>query len=482
MVFSRVLLSAAFAILPLGAYAESECAPVFDDAVLNLSYECLNDSTAMIVDSSQSDINGWQYSPDSFLDGLTGSTVGGGTYEMYGIAFRETQTEIWIALSGNVPIGGVATSLAEDGIISWGDLFLNLTGNNFLTASNAQALYAMRFSVTNNSGAALPGLYSSVDAKSVVSTNHGLATYASYETHVIARGGTPDLGIFDTGATQTYYSTAISYGVISQSAWLGSIEFLSDLQLAESGFNPTVLPGLYTIAFRFNKRLIVDECGVPAGDGTSCLDCAGVACGNSALDDCGVCGGSNTTCLDCTGTPFGTAVLDRCDVCAGDGSSCLGCVSKSETARYDESKALLRKQLSSIMLALKSKRYSKVFEKQVLRLARKAYRRAMLAIGTLPAVVTQCENAQFCLSVDSSSASIRQISSESSTLVKLSRSLFRRIMFTFEGGVCEGDPLACRERVRARNMLLRKIRNDAIRQHRMLKKTVSLIEVFNSQC
>ena len=592
MIFPKVLLTSAFVFLPFAAYAVPDCAPVFDDAVLNISYECLNDATAMIVDSSNADGSGWQYSPDSFLDGLTGAGVGGGTYEMYGIALRETQTEIWIALNGNVPIGGVASGSADDGIISWGDLFINFTGNNFLTASNAQALYAIRFSATNNSGAALLGLYSAVAAKSVVSTNHGIANYGAYENYVIVRGSIPDLGIFDTGAAQTYYSTAISLNVIHQSDWLGSIEFLSAAQLTDSGFNPAVFGGLYTVAFRFNKRLIIDECGVPGGDGTSCLDCAGVACGGKVFDDCGVCGGNNTTCLDCAGvvngtalvdqcgvcegngtscldcsgtvngsavfdqcgicggdgtscldcagtvhgsavfdrcgicagdstscldcagTPNGLAVWDRCGVCAGDGSSCLGCVEKTETERYDASRALLKKQLESIILGLKTSQYSRAFKLKVLRMARKAYREAVTSISTLPPVVNKCENAQFCISLDTGSESIRQIKARSLIMVRLNQTIYRSTMRNLQRGRCGGTAAKClpqprpsglsvkavadetpescidcvkaladcRQRVLARNALLRKTLRDAQKHYKNLKKTVSSIEVFTSQC
>ena len=74
-----------------------------------------------------------------------------------------------------------------------------------------------------------------------------------------------------------------------------------------------------------NGTSVVDDCGVCAGDNTTCLDCAGVVNGTSVLDDCGVCAGDNTTCLDCAGVVNGTSVLDDCGVCAGDNTTCLDC-------------------------------------------------------------------------------------------------------------------------------------------------------------
>jgi hypothetical protein len=37
----------------------------------------------------------------------------------------------------------------------------------------------------------------------------------------------------------------------------------------------------------------VDVCGVPGGNGTSCLGCDGVPFSGKEVDDCGVCGGNN---------------------------------------------------------------------------------------------------------------------------------------------------------------------------------------------
>ena len=36
------------------------------------------------------------------------------------------------------------------------------------------------------------------------------------------------------------------------------------------------------------------------------------------LDECGVCAGDNSSCADCAGTPNGAAVVDQCGVCGGD--------------------------------------------------------------------------------------------------------------------------------------------------------------------
>lgn len=69
---------------------------------------------------------------------------------------------------------------------------------------------------------------------------------------------------------------------------------------------------------------LIDECGVCGGDGSTCIDCAGIAGGSTTVDTCGVCGGTNA-CIDCAGDPNGAKTFDGCGVCGGDGTSCLDC-------------------------------------------------------------------------------------------------------------------------------------------------------------
>ena len=63
---------------------------------------------------------------------------------------------------------------------------------------------------------------------------------------------------------------------------------------------------------------MLDDCGVCAGDNSSCTDCAGVVNGDAMLDDCGVCAGDNSSCTDCEGVVNGTAVVDDCGLCRSE--------------------------------------------------------------------------------------------------------------------------------------------------------------------
>jgi len=54
----------------------------------------------------------------------------------------------------------------------------------------------------------------------------------------------------------------------------------------------------------------------------TCAQVIGTSCCTEGYDLCHVCGGDGTSCLDCNGIAFGGATLDSCGVCGGDDSTC----------------------------------------------------------------------------------------------------------------------------------------------------------------
>jgi len=68
----------------------------------------------------------------------------------------------------------------------------------------------------------------------------------------------------------------------------------------------------------------VDACNNSRG-------CDGVPHSGLVVDECGICGGNGTTCKDCAGTIHGTALVDQCGVCGGNGLSCISCTTTVNT-------------------------------------------------------------------------------------------------------------------------------------------------------
>ena len=287
----------------------------------------------MRVGQSPTDVRNWQYT----IDG-TGDATGGSAYEIHGLALKETATEVYVVIRSNMPFTGVADSGSLNGSITYGDLFFDLTGPDFATASANHTLFAVHY-IDNDSAVSRPGVYRKVEARSVTSVNNGFNNMSHYESQV----PTPSYGDLTIPEAHTYYLLSGNLNAIAPAhagyegpEYAGAITNLTDSDLADAGFNASVLGGAYTIAFKFQKNLIIDQCGVIGGDGTSCLDCSGTACGDLVFDQCGVCGGDGTSCLGCDEVPNSGLTIDECGVCGGDNSTCRDCAGTiNGQAQYD---------------------------------------------------------------------------------------------------------------------------------------------------
>lgn len=213
---------------------------------------------------AQTATTGWDYAIDSFNDGVNGFQVGGTAYEFFGMAFKQEGDNLFIALNANMPVTGVNTSSAQDGVVSWGDLFFNFSGNNFSTASTQGNLYAIRFAQTNNSNAPTLGVYRNVTAGSVTSINSGFTSLSSYNNYVQTAGKTPSLG--DLPANTSYFNqTQPVLNAINTGNFVTGISFLDSTQLSQLGlnFNQFEVQGSETIGFTFDKNAL------PAGEFTA---------------------------------------------------------------------------------------------------------------------------------------------------------------------------------------------------------------------
>lgn len=200
--------------------------------------------------------NGWNYAIDSFNDGVTGGQVGGGDFEFYGIAIKETSDTAFIAINSNLSLAGYADPLAQRGNINYGDLFFNFSGQNFNTANANHSLFAVRFAAGNDSGVATTGVYTNVTAKSVTQTNSGFTNLTQYNTLVASQGKTPSMG--DLAATDPYFQQTGNWTVLNSIATgtkVGEINFLTPATLSALGLNFAQFNavGSQTIGFSFNK-------------------------------------------------------------------------------------------------------------------------------------------------------------------------------------------------------------------------------------
>jgi hypothetical protein len=227
--------------------------------------ECANDGIALVVGQQPTDAAGWQYAIDSSSDGVAGEDVGGNTYEIYSMGIKETSDHIYVAINSNTPYEGNPNRTAQNGTVSFGDLFVNLDAlsTDFQEANNANSLYAVRFVENNDSGVTQLGVYGNVKAKSVTEINAGFSSITRYNQHVVDNGGTPSFG--DLAADTSYFDLNKSFNEIASGDFLGAITLLSDSDLSKADFNWGLAPGQHTIAFKFDRSLVpsLDSESVP---------------------------------------------------------------------------------------------------------------------------------------------------------------------------------------------------------------------------
>lgn len=198
--------------------------------------------------------NDWNYAIDSFNDGVTGSQIGGGEFEFYGIAVKETSDTAFIAINSNLSLAGYADPFAQRGNINYGDLFFNFSGQNFNTANANGSLFGIRFAEGNDSGVATTGVYSNATAKNVTEINSGFSNLNRYNTRVQSAGGTPSMG--DISATDSYFEqNGTVLNSIATGTKVGEINSLTPAALSAIGldFGQFKATGSQTIGFSFDK-------------------------------------------------------------------------------------------------------------------------------------------------------------------------------------------------------------------------------------
>jgi hypothetical protein len=176
-------------------------------------------------------LNGWDYAIASFSNGVTGTQIGGGTYEFYSIAIKDSADTLTVAFNANLPITG-------DNGTTWGDLFFNFTGQPFKTASDSGQLFGVHFAtVGSDSGVTEVGIYSNVTAKSVTALNSGFANLTDYSDRVSGNNSLGDLTALSTYFAGQQTGSGVILNAIATGSKMGGITNLNADLLNAEGLN-----------------------------------------------------------------------------------------------------------------------------------------------------------------------------------------------------------------------------------------------------
>jgi hypothetical protein len=202
----------------------------------------------------------WNYSIDSFSD-----ASGGATFDIKGLAIKETSTNIFVSISANLPLSGVANSQATDHNVGWGDLFFNFGGDTFNQANGN--LFAVNFATGTDSDAPQIGLYGGVTAKSVGPQNNGYGTLNNYYGAGWERANSFGTDFSTKESMYSYYAgnttgaDTVIKNVIDSGTLLGDISFLDAQAAAAEGldFANFSATGQTQITFKFDRALLPSD-------------------------------------------------------------------------------------------------------------------------------------------------------------------------------------------------------------------------------
>lgn len=195
-------------------------------------------------------LNGWDYALGSFTNGVNNYAIGGTVFEFYGIALKDTGSELFVALNTNLPLVGNKQ-------VTYGDLFFNFTGKPFKSASDIGQLFGVRFAAVNSeSGAPTLGLYRNVTAKNVSQVNSGFQNLSQYRATVGSNDQFGDLRSSDPYFAGQQTGNWTPLNAIATGTKAAPIQLLDQSQLTTTGLNFAAFPGVVgsqTLGFRFEK-------------------------------------------------------------------------------------------------------------------------------------------------------------------------------------------------------------------------------------
>jgi hypothetical protein len=211
----------------------------------------------------------WNYSMDSSTDGhQIGGVVGSeSAFEFYGMAMMEKDGQIYIGMNSNLSLDGANSSHANDGVISYGDLFFNFTGDGLDDA--AGNLFAINFANRTNSGVSEAGVYRNVTGKNVAGQNSGFQHLNHHANTVnglsVNQNGGDGANMADLASNDAYWQSGINQNYkavtsIASGQKVGGINMLESTALASLGLDFASYGGAgsETFGFSFDRSLLPD--------------------------------------------------------------------------------------------------------------------------------------------------------------------------------------------------------------------------------
>jgi hypothetical protein len=226
----------------------------FGTAIALAPIVCLLTMLAKPVEAAVLGNGGWNYAIDSFDDSIQGNAIGGTNYEGYGVATKQVADRLWVAVSSNLPLEGIANPLAADGHTGWADFILNFSGQP-LSSANGN-LWGIRFVGNNGSGVTAMGLFSQVSLKSVTAENGLLLnSLGTYNDYVAKHGRTPSNA--DLAAYDSYFNQGDRLpNVIASGTWEGEVSLLSAAELTDVDFGSFGAQGSHLFGFSVDRKVL----------------------------------------------------------------------------------------------------------------------------------------------------------------------------------------------------------------------------------
>jgi len=207
----------------------------------------------------------WNYAMDSSTDGhQIGGIVGSDSaFEFYGMAMMEKDGQVYIGMNSNLGLDGANSGYANDGVISYGDLFFNFTGDGLDDADGN--LFAINFANRTNSGVSEAGVYQNVTGTNVAAQNSGF-DHLTHHANTVNRLG-DGANMADLESDDAYWQSGINgkhqvTTSIASGERVGGINMLEATALTSLGLDFAGKGGVgsETFGFSFDRSLL------PSGD------------------------------------------------------------------------------------------------------------------------------------------------------------------------------------------------------------------------